>query len=318
MFAAAGILGAAVVGAIILAVVVLFALRSANRSSGAQPPSASDSGPATQYALVSPPTDTPMPGSDTPMPGGDTPMPAAAKGAEATVAPAATATATPAASPTPVPTDTPVPTASPAPTHTPVPTPTPVPTDTPIPPTFTPTAAPPPPANPDTGYRPISLFNGMWESFGSGTGPLGYPTGPAVTSGNYARQYFEHGFMYWWQSPTSPEPIWVVVMPDPAAKSGTTWARYDNTWNNSQPAFPPGCPQATDPLGPRSGFGITWCDRPGVKEQLGAPREPEAGSGDIYPKGAVQFFQHGVMFENPRDRQIWALVEGNGWRRADY
>ncbi len=158
----------------------------------------------------------------------------------------------------------------------------------------------------------------MWEELGSGTGSLGYPTGPAVTSGNYAKQYFERGFMFWWQSPTSPEPIWVAVMPDPAAKSGTTWARYDNTWNGSQPVFPPGCPQATDPLGPRSGFGVTWCDRPGVKEQLGAPRETEAGSGDIYPKGAVQFFQHGVMFENPRDRQIWALVEGNGWRRAGY
>jgi serine/threonine protein kinase len=316
LFAVAGILGAVVVGAIILAVVVLFALRSTNRSSGEQPPSASDSGPATQYALVIPPTDTPMA--------------ATAKAPQAAVAPLPTATvvpqaAAPAASPTPVPsaqppigTDTPVPTATPVPTHTPLPTPTPVPTDTPIPPTFTPTVAPPPPANPDTGYRPVPLFNGLWEELGSGTGPLGYPTGPAVTSGNYAKQYFEHGFMYWWQSPTPPEPIWVVGMPDLAANSGTTWARYDNTWNSSLPAFPPGCPQATDPLGPRSGFGIIWCDRAGVKGQLGAPREPEAGSGDIYPKGAVQFFQHGVMFENPRDQQIWALVEGIGWRRAGY
>jgi hypothetical protein len=316
MFAVAGIIGAAIVGAIILAVVVLFALRSANRPSGEQPPSAGDRGPATQYALVSPPTDTPIPG-------GDTPMAATAKAPQAAAAPPPTATAAPqaaapAASPTPVPTDTPVLTATPVPTHTPLPTPTPVPTDTPIPPTFTPTATPPSPANPDTGYRPIPLFNGMWEALGSGTGPLGYPTGPAVTSGNYAKQYFAHGFMYWWQSPTSPEPIWVAVMPDPAAKSGTAWARYDNTWNGSQPVFPPGCPEATDPLGPRSGFGITWCDRPGVKQQLGAPREQESGSGDIYPKGAVQFFQHGVMLENPRDRQIWALVEGGGWRRAEY
>jgi hypothetical protein len=310
LLAVAGILGAAVVGAIILAVVALFAVRSASRSGGDQPPSAADSGPATQYALAITPTDTP--------PGGDTPIAVATKASQAAVAPQATATAAPAASPTPVPTDTPVPTATPVPTHTPLPTPTPVPTDTPIPPTFTPTATPPPPPNPDTGYRPVPLFNGLWEELGSGAGPLGYPTGPAITSGNYAKQYFEHGFMFWWQSPTPPEPIWVVGMPDLAANSGTIWARYDNTWNSNLPAFPPGCPQATDPLGPRSGFGIIWCDRAGVKEQLGAPREPEAGSGDIYPKGAVQFFQHGVMFENPRDRQIWALVEGVGWRRAGY
>jgi len=35
----------------------------------------------------------------------------------------------------------------------------------------------------------------------------------------------------------------------PAAKSGATWTRYDNTWNNSLPLFPPGCLGATDPLG---------------------------------------------------------------------
>jgi serine/threonine protein kinase len=316
LLAVAGILGAAVVGAIILAVVVLFALRSTNRSSDGRPPSASDRGPATQYALVIPPTDTPMATA------AKAPQAAAAPPPTATVAPQAAA---PAASPTPVPsaqppigTDTPVPTATPVPTHTPLPTPTPVPSDTPIPPTFTPTATPPPPPNPDTGYRPVPLFKGMWETLGGGTSPLGYPTGPAVTTGNYAKQYFERGFMFWWQSPTPPEPIWVIGMPDLAANSGETWARYDNAWNNSLPLFPPGCPQATDPLGPRSGFGLVWCDQAGVKERLGAPREPEAGSGDIYPKGAVQFFQHGVMFENPRDRQIWALVEGGGWRRAGY
>jgi hypothetical protein len=51
---------------------------------------------------------------------------------------------------------------------------------------------------------------------------------------------------------------------------------------------------------------------------VGVPREREAGSGDVYPKGAVQFFQHGVMFENPHDRDIWALMDGVGWRRASY
>jgi hypothetical protein len=158
----------------------------------------------------------------------------------------------------------------------------------------------------------------MWEELGGSSSPLGYPTGPAVVDRNYAKQYFKRGFMYWWQSPAPPEPVWVVAMPDLSANSGTLWARYDNAWDSSQPLFPPNCPEATEPLGPLAGFGVTWCDRPGVKEQVGAPLEREAGSGDVYPKGAVQFFQHGVMFENPRDRQIWALVEGQGWRRAAY
>lgn len=211
-------------------------------------------------------------------------------------------------------TEAPSPTFTTGPTNTLIATSTSAPTDTPVPPTFTPTR----PTTPDTGHRPHPLFNGMWEELGGGSSPLGYPTGRAITDRNYAKQYFERGFMYWWQSPTSPQPIWTVVIPDPTADSGTTWMHYDNAWDPSASLFPPNCPEATEPLGPMAGFGVTWCDRPGVKEQVGAPLEREFGSGDTYPKGAVQFFQHGVMFENPSDRQIWALVEDYGWRRAGY
>ena len=241
---------------------------------------------------------------------------ATSPGAEGTpvAPPTPVPTQAPSTTHTPVPTDTPLPASTSVPTHTPTATATQAPTDTPAPPTFTPTSTP----NPDTGYRPYPLFNTLWEELGGGAGPLGYPTGPAVTDRNYAKQYFDRGFMYWWQSPTLPEPIWVVAMPDLAANSGTTWTRYDNAWDSSKPLFPPNCPEATEPLGPMAGFGVTWCDRPGVKEQVGPPRERESGSGDVYPKGAVQFFQRGVMFENPSDRQIWALSQGAGWRRAGY
>lgn len=237
----------------------------------------------------------------------DTPSPGVAP--DLTDTPSATPVPAYTSSPTamPVPTDTP----PPAPVSTDTPTPTPVPTDTPTP---TPTK----PSNPDTGYRPPPLFETLWEQLDGGAGPLGYPTGSALTDRNYAKQYFERGFMYWWQAPTTPEPIWVVVIPDPAVNSGATWRRYDNAWDADKPLFPPNCPEAGEPLGPMAGFGITWCDRPGVKEQVGAPLEREFGSGDVYPRGAVQFFQHGVMFENTADRQIWALVEGRGWHRAGY
>jgi len=300
-----------VIGGIILVAALALWLGRANRSAGSQSVPA-PGGPATSFAMVSPT----VPAVALALPATPTPVAEAPEATAVSAAPAVpAATAAPIPTDTPLATDTPLPTFTPVPTDTPIPpTFTPVPTDTPTPPTFTPI----PPSNPDTGYRPIPLFNAMWEEMGGGDGLLGYPTGPAVTDRNYAKQYFARGFMYWWQSPTQPEPIWVVVMPDPAANNGTTWMRFDNTWDNSRPLFPPNCPEATDPLGPRSGFGIVWCDLPGVKEQVGAPREPEAGSGNVYPKGAVQLFQHGLIFEDPRDRQIWVLIEGNGWRRAGY
>lgn len=319
ILAIAGVGGVVAILGVALVVGLLFLLSRDGTSGGQTDFSDSRLASATAPAVALGPTASSTPEPEAPAEAESSGPPAAAI---ASTAPVATATSLPIE--TPQPTATPIPTATPLPTETPSPTPvptststfTPVPTDTPVPPTLTPT--PPPPVNPDTGYRPYPLFNTMWEELGGGSSPLGYPTGSAITDRNYAKQYFERGFMYWWQSPSPPEPIWVVAIPDPAANSGTTWTRYDNAWDSSKPVFPPNCPQATEPLGPMAGFGVTWCDRPGVKEQVGAPREREAGSGDVYPKGAVQFFQHGVMFENPRDRQIWALIAGGGWRRAGY
>jgi hypothetical protein len=226
---------------------------------------------------------------------------------------------TPASTDTPSPTHTPLSTDSPSPTFTPVATDTPSPTSTPVATdTPSPTFTPPPYLNPDTGYLPDAVFNSMWEGLGGGSSALGYPTGPAVTDRNYSKQYFERGYMYWWQAPAGAEPIWVVVIPDPTSNSGATWMRYDNAWDASQPLFPANCPEAAEPLGPMAGFGVTWCDSPAVKEQVGRPQEREAGSADVFSKGAVQFFQHGVMLESPGDRQIWALIEDVGWRRARY
>jgi len=295
VLAIAGGAGAVLIFGVVLVVALIILLgRNGETVSGAL---ASPSAPPTTPTLAALETSTPQMPDDT-----------------LTPRPIPTETAMLLSTFTPILTEAPSPTITTAPTDTLIPTSTLVPTDTPIPPTFTPTR----PINPDTGHRPHPLFNEMWEEAGGGSSPLGYPTGPAITDLNYAKQYFERGFMYWWQSPTSREPIWVAVIPDPAADSGTAWMRYDNAWDPSMSLFPASCPEATEPLGPMAGFGVTWCDGPGVKEQVGAPIEREFGSGDTYPKGAVQFFQHGVMFENPADRQIWALVEDYGWRRAGY
>lgn len=180
--------------------------------------------------------------------------------------------------------------------------------------------APPPTqtGHQETGFEPDSVFVPLWEQLGKGAGALGYPLGTAIADRNYARQPFEHGFMFWWESPQDPQPIWVIYTADPLAASGDKWTRYDNRWVAGTPEFPAECPQAGPPLGPKNGFGITWCYETGVKEQIGLPRELEFGSGNTFPKGAVQFFQGGVMLENPADHQVWALLNGGGWYRLGY
>jgi serine/threonine-protein kinase len=176
-------------------------------------------------------------------------------------------------------------------------------------------APPPPPLFVDTGFIPTAVFEEVWHNLGAGSSPLGYPTGAAMTDRNYAQQYFERGFMFWWEAPQEPQPIWVIFTPDPAETEGDTWRQYDNRWVGGQPDFPPGCPDAAPPLGPKSGFGVTWCLEAGVKAQIGRPIQAEYGSAGVNPKGAVQFFQGGIMFENPGDQQIWVLVNNGGWYR---
>ncbi len=170
----------------------------------------------------------------------------------------------------------------------------------------------------DTGFRPASVFAAAWGALDEGAGPLGYPLGTPIQDRNYAKQLFEHGFMFWWEASQEPQPIWIVAMPNPGADTGDTWAQYEDLWDTGQPEFPMQCPEAGPPLGPGFGFGWTWCYESGVKELLGLPREAEFGSGDTFEKAAVQFFQGGVMLQNPADRQVWVLIYGSGWHRFGY
>lgn len=135
-----------------------------------------------------------------------------------------------------------------------------------------------------------------------------YPLGATITDRNYARQPFERGFMFWWEALQAPQPIWVIYTPDPLATAGETWTRHDNRWQVGQPEYPADCPQAGPPLGPKNGFGLVWCYEAGVKAQVGQPRDQEFGSGNMFAKGAAQFFQGGMMLENPAGGQVWAFI----------
>jgi hypothetical protein len=174
------------------------------------------------------------------------------------------------------------------------------------------------PSYADTGFRPAPIFERPWQQLGEGSSSLGYPLGAALTNRNYARQYFERGFMFWWAAPQAPQPIWVIYTPAPGATQGFSWNVYDNLWQAGQPEYPADCPEAIPPLGPKAGFGLVWCHQRDVKAQLGPPREAEFGSADTFPKGAVQYFQNGLMLENPADKEIWMLINEGGWQRVSY
>ncbi|MCB0194908.1 MAG: protein kinase [Anaerolineae bacterium] len=169
-----------------------------------------------------------------------------------------------------------------------------------------------------TGFLPDNRFEPLWEKLGSGSSPLGYPLGQAIKQRNYARQPFERGFMYWWDSPNEPQPIWVVEAAGSNATKGESWQRYNNEWKAGMPEYPPDCSTAAPPNGPKSGFGLIWCYQTGVKDSLGAPLEAEFGSGNVFDMSTVQYFQHGVMLDNPYDKQVWAFVDDNGWYRFSY
>lgn len=222
---------------------------------------------------------------------------------------------------------TPAPSAVPADTPTavvvmitpsPTSSPTPRPTATPAPaaPSATPTPAVTAADFDDTGLRPEGRFLEIWTELGAGRGGLGYPLAAATPDRDYARQYFEGGFMYWWDSPTDPNPIWVFSVPDDTLASGASWTRYDDRWDGRDRYS---CQAAREhPYGPVAGFGKVWCDEARVRNALGSPLEPEAGSAGNAPFGQVQFFQGGAMLYNPLNGEVWVLFAGDGWRRFPY
>jgi hypothetical protein len=143
---------------------------------------------------------------------------------------------------------------------------------------------------------------------------IGYPTELASDTRRYARQYFDRGYMYWWDRPDAPGVIWVVQMPDASAMSGFGWiGPFDDTWDGDDPIS---CEAANQTAyGPRSGFGRLWCDHPEIAQTVGFAREAERGTGESADYGVVQTFQGGTILYSPLDREVWVLVNGGAWQR---
>ncbi len=219
-----------------------------------------------------------------------------------------------------VPTNTPIAVIEDAPTATmpPLPTPTrPSATPTPAAPTPTRTATPTPGTFTSTGLKPDGRFKDIWEELDAGESRLGYPTGPEITGRDFAKQYFEKGMMYWWDSPDDPDYIWVIDSPEADLNSGATSNRYVDDWDGDE-AYACDAARSNSDKGPVRGFGKLWCERPELQARLGNPREREVGSGGNPPYGYVQFYQGGVMLYNPINGEVFVLFDQGDWQRFSW
>jgi hypothetical protein len=143
---------------------------------------------------------------------------------------------------------------------------------------------------------------------------LGYPTKAAINDRHYARQYFERGYLYWWDQPDGLGQIWSVEISQPGARQGFRWTGpYQDTWDGGDSYS---CDAArANPDGPIRGFGKLWCDNPEISKAIGAARGPEQGTGTTTSYGVVQFFQGGMMLYSPLDREVWVLFNEGTWQR---
>jgi hypothetical protein len=225
--------------------------------------------------------------------------------------------ATPVAQEPPTPTAGGIPTTAIPPTQTPAaptstwtPAPTLLPTSTPRP---TPTPAVKPSPFQPTGVEVHNILEPVWEK-AEVKDYLGYPTGAASADRRYAKQYFERGYLYWWDRPNARGLIWAVEMPQPAANQGLRWSgAYEDLWDGKDDYS---CAAArANPNGPVRGFGKLWCDHPEIATAIGAARDEERGTGDSANYGVVQVFQGGTMLYSPLDRLVWVLFDGGRWQR---
>jgi hypothetical protein len=143
---------------------------------------------------------------------------------------------------------------------------------------------------------------------------LGYAIDAAIDDRPYARQFFERGYLYWWDRPDAPGLIWAVEIRQPGARHGFRWiGPNEDVWDGGDPYS---CDAArANPDGPIRGFGKLWCDNPEISEAIGQARGSERGTGDRSSYGVVQFYQGGVMLYSPLDREVWVLFNEGTWQR---
>ncbi len=127
---------------------------------------------------------------------------------------------------------------------------------------------------------------------------------------NYARQHFGGGLTYWWDNPSGSNEF-IYVIPDGQQEvSGDGWSRYNDHWTPGEPPLPPDCPDATEPLGPKNGFGKLWCYNYNVRDILRNPTDEETYDTVVTPER----YDEGIILPIPIDNQILILFDDGTWQ----
>ncbi len=176
----------------------------------------------------------------------------------------------------------------------PEPAPVPVPVPQPRPPT---------PAGAITGASLI-FANGINALIARGSSvlPLGNATGTAYDE-TLTSESFENGTMYYLKGSRV---IYVL------SKTGVQLTVYASTWNEGDPNgdLVPG-PRAGTYL-PKRGFGKVWRENPVVQQAVGYAITDERPY-----VGTVQFFDRGLLIDDPASGLVWALNTAIGvWDTA--
>jgi hypothetical protein len=86
---------------------------------------------------------------------------------------------------------------------------------------------------------------------------------------------------------------------------------YETYQSDAVPnTLPPGCQGDYIPpnrIQPRGGFGVVWCDEPGVRDRLGWATDAEQAFGGVY-----QIFEGGAMLHRPDDG-MYVLHSDGEW-----
>jgi DNA-binding beta-propeller fold protein YncE len=190
-------------------------------------------------------------------------------------------TATATATATPEPTGTLTPPASPTRTAT-----------TPVPP---PTATPTPAATECAHIVYPDLYD-VWER--AAPGGLGCAHGPAQ-AGQWGWQAFQNGELFWFDATRQ-----ILIL-----YADGTWTIVDDQWREGMPDL--GC-DAAPPQGlwqPIRGFGLAWCQEPGLRERLGWALGSEQAFESLY-----QAFAGGSLITHPRGGAFWLDRGGTYYR----
>ncbi len=171
---------------------------------------------------------------------------------------------------------------------------------TPPPPSPAPNPAPPPrpagPPNVDPAF--VSAANAL-AAKNSPTLPLGNPTGAAYDE-TFSFEKFENGYMYYIRSTRA---IYVMT------NTGVQLSMYQNTWNEGDPNGDLTSGPRSGTYLPRRGFGKVWRENAVVQLALGYATTDEHGY-----TGKAQFFERGVLIDDPADAVVWSLNLGtNVW-----